>query len=82
METYEDTLQGTGFIPGWPGTWSHGTRIIRDSLTGEIVDVLPPASVEPAQPQEEQAPQEKVQAPPEAIAVTETIAAPESEAVQ
>lgn len=45
-DTYEDTLLGTGFIPGWPSTWSHGTRIIRDKATGEIVDVLPPASLE------------------------------------
>ena len=52
METYEDTLQGTGFIPGWPGTWSHGTVILRDKATGEIVDVLPPKEALPPTPSE------------------------------
>ena len=46
--TYIDTLQGSGFIPGYPGMHSHGTRIIRDKATHEIVEVLPPLSVEQA----------------------------------
>lgn len=50
--TYIDTLQGSGFIPGYPGMHSHGTRIIRDKATHEIVEVLPPLSVEQAAQQE------------------------------
>lgn len=55
--TYIDTLQGSGFIPGYPGMHSHGTRIVRDKETHEIVEVLPPLSVEQAaQPQEQPVP--------------------------
>lgn len=44
--TYDDILVGTGFIPGWPGTHSHGERITRDIATGNIVQVRPPCDID------------------------------------
>src|ERR1700674_1818662 len=84
--TYIDTLQGSGFIPGYPGMHSHGTRIVRDKETHEIVEVLPPLSVEQAAAQAQEQPvpvaeemtiQPAVEAPVQ-DAPQETQAAPEA----
>lgn len=71
MDTYEDTLVGNGYIANWPGMHPHGSRIIRDSATGEIVDVLPPAAIEQTKAAAEEAAKAeaaKEQAPPESEA--------------
>src|SRR5438105_1295523 len=92
METYVDTLQGTGWIPNWPGTYSHGSRIIRNKEDGEIVDVLPPLAIEETdvqpEPEEEKSGQDEApppapiapvaeEAPSENIHQTEPLAQPE-----
>lgn len=53
--TYIDELQGAGFIPGYPGMHSHGTRIIRNKSDNEIVEVLPPLTIEEKEAQAEAA---------------------------
>jgi hypothetical protein len=46
--TYEETLLGSGYIAGWSGMHAHGSRVIRDTVTGDVLDVLPPDQTETA----------------------------------
>ena len=81
-ETYVDELIGSGWIPGWPGFHSHGSRIIRRKADGEIVDVLPPLAIEETQPEEQPKDEAPPPAPIEAVAEeapSSSIAQPESE---